>query len=331
MEQNHREQQQKQEKIKTIQEKCVNKEAELTNIENNYKVVSLKEEIKEQEKIIQTNKALYEAGAISLQEQEAQQGKLEQLKRELDETKSELEKTLAEELTSYQEEIQTLKDGILELKDQYTLNEKKSETVEVEQLEENIISPISGYIQTVNIYKGTYVAAHEQIVTIIPDGIENRLSFELSEEAASKVVVGQEVSFMWTKQSYKAQVIKKSFNEKTGNIEIFCEVSSEILDKMNLAYSSYRMVNVEVSKASEEYSCIISNSAIQKVGNQSYVYVVEEKEQLGRKAYILRQVVVQVLEEGDYESAISANLDKEMKVVNGDLYDLSDGQEVTLK
>ena len=329
MEQLTRESEQKHEKIKTLEKKYKEKEAELTNIESDYKVVSIKDEISQQEKLIQNNKELYELGAISKEEMEKAQLKLNALNRSLEENRRELKKNLEDSIMSYKEEIEQAEDELLKLEDQYQLNVKKSKGVGVQ--EEKLVSPISGYIQTINAYQGAYVEANSQLVVIIPEGIEYRLSFELPEIAASKVSAGQEVSFSYTQIPYKARMIKKRFNEETGNIQIDCELTQEILDKMNLEYNSYRTVNVQVSKLSEEYPMVISNRALQKENQTYFVYVIEEEKQLGRTSYILRKTQVNLLEEGDFKSAISGNVSSEMKMVEGDLSQLVDGQEVTLQ
>jgi len=329
MEQIKRSSQQNQEKIQSLEKKYKEKEEALQNIELDYKIVSLKEEISQQEKFIQSHKDLYEVGAISKEEIDSAQLKLDQLNRNLEEARKELKKSLEESMTSYKEEIALAEDELLKLDDQYQLNMKKGEGGEAKG--ESLVSPISGYIQTINAYNGAYVEANQQLVVIVPEGIAYRLSFELPEIAASKVTTGQEISFSYTQIPYKARMIKKSFNEETGNIQIDCEVDQEILDKMNLEYNSYRTVNVQVSKTSEDYSMIISNSALQKENETYFVYVIEEKQHLGRTSYILRKTQVNLLEEGDFKSAISGNVSSEMKIVEGDLSQLEDGQEVTLQ
>ncbi len=331
MNQSSREKEQKQEKIQNLKKKYEQKEEELKEIEQNYTIINLKEAIKEQEKVMTTNEALYEAGAISEKEQEEVRLKCEQLKRELEETRKSLIKDIQDVQAGYQEEISALEETLTQLDEKYSLSAQKREKLGTDVTQEAIISPISGYIDSLQVASGAYVEAHEKLMVIVPEGLAYTLSFELPEEAANKVNVGQEVNFNWSHNHYQAKVIKKSFQSESGKMKISCKLEQETLEQMKLDYRSYRTVNVEAASVSEDYPMLISNRALQKEYNSYSIYGIEEKQQLGRTSYVLHKIPVTVLEEGDFKSAISGSLDQSLKYVEGNLSELKDGQEVTLK
>lgn len=331
IQQSIRSKQQKQEKIQELQEKIKEKQEKLADLENDIQIVAIKADIEAQKEIIEKNEALYEAGALSEKDVEDARLKLEQLDLKLKEETEQKQDNLEEKIDEYGEEITKLKEEMTQLDEKCTLNTKKMEKVETQKSEEVLTSPVTGYIHTVNVADGAYVDMNEKLMIIVPEGIEYNLSFELQAEAADKVAVGQKVSFKWAQMPYEAQVNKKGFNEKTGNTIINCGVDQALIQKMDLNYNTYRMVNVELSNQSEEYETTIANSALQKEEGQCFIYGIEEKQQLGRTTYVLKKISVTVLAEGDFSSAIAGNLDSNMKFVNDHLSELQDGQEVVLK
>lgn len=326
-----RSKEQKQSQIESL--KAVNKEKqkELEQIDSNLQLVSLNEQIKTKNEAIEANEALLEVGAISVQEQTKTIAERDELVRSLEQKKKELTTTLTEAIKANKEQITTLELEIKALSDTATLASKKLEKGKEEQTQEVLVSPVSGYIQTINVANSAYVNENDKLLVVVPENIAYNLSFELAEEAANQVTMGQKVSFSWAQLTHEAKVIKKGFNDKTGNIVIICEVEPEVLNQMNLSYTTYRMVNVCITAKSEEYQMTVNNSALQRSNNETCVYVVEEKEQMGRTTYILRKVSVSIIQEGDLKSAISGNLDTSMKLVDNQLADLVDGQEVVIE
>lgn len=218
-----------------------------------------------------------------------------------------------------------------DLKEEQFLNKQKQQLINQSSLSETLVSPMEGYVYRLNVAKGAYVQTGEQLLVVIPKALNYGLSFEVSEETANKIQMGQRVSFTFNQMRYEASINKKKFKEENGQYVMTAEVEEQLLKQMQLEPTTYKTVSVEITNRSSEYQMIVDQSAIKKVYTNAYVLVVEESEGIGRKVYKVREVPVTILEEGDYKVAISAQIDQNQRIITSHLGDLKDGQEVALK
>ncbi len=294
-------------------------------------LLSLQEQITVQKKNLETTTSLWKEGLVSQQSYEEEQIKLKQLERDLEEQTQEIKSNMDKELTTLERQMEELNLSLAQLEDRRTLNAKKRDMANQTKENETLISPISGFIHTLNVAKGATVSQNDKLAVIVPYEVPYLLSFEVDDIVASKLQMGQEVSFSYGKEPYKAKILKKKFNETTGIMVISCEIALETLEKLNLEKNSYKVVDVKITNESTNYPMLIDNSAIKKVYGSYSVFVIDEQEGVGGSTYKVKEVAVTVLEEGDYKSAISGSLDQDMKIVSSDIGELVDGQEVKLQ
>lgn len=314
-----------------IEKDYKDKEKELEAIDTNSKIVSLNEEIAKQRDTVAITAELYKEGLAAQQTYKEEETKLTQLERDLKDQEEQARFAIHKELEALQKEQKELETSLADLSDQRILNEKKQSILGKTSLEETLTSPITGYMYTLNVSKGAYVSQNEKLAIIVPNDLAYCLSFEVEEAIAAKLQVGGQVSFNSMQKEYQANIVKKKFNETTGKTVMSCEVAQEILDKLDLETSSYKMVDVKITNSSSSYAMLVENSAIKTVYGSYSVFVVEESSGIGGTIYKLREVPVTILEEGDYKTAISGTMDKDMKIVSSQISELEDRQEVRLQ
>ena len=307
------------------------KQKELEQYKTSSKLLDLKDQIKEQRKLVQMNEELYKEGFIAMSSYEAEKDKLATLERSLNDESKAIEGALKQSVQEIHNQLTEVTLRLEELKEEQLLNKQKQQLISQSSLIETLLSPMEGYIYRLNIARGAYVQTGEQLVVVIPKVLNYGLSFELSEETANKIQMGQRVSFTYNQMRYEASINKKKFKQENGQYVMSAEVEEQLLKKMQLEPTTYKSVSVEVTSRSGDYQIVVDQSAIKKVYTNAYVLAVEESEGIGRKTYKVREVPVTILEEGDYKVAISAQLEQNQRIITSHLGDLEDGQEVALK
>ena len=307
------------------------KQKELEQYEMSSKLLELKEQIKEQKKLVQMNEELYKEGLIAISSYESEKNKLASVERCLKDESKAIEAALKQSVQDIHNQLTEVTLSLEELKEEQFLNKQKQQLISQSSINETLLSPMEGYVYRLNVARGAYVQTGEQLLIVIPKAFNYDLSFELSEEIANKIQMGQRVSFTYNQMRYEASINKKKFKQENGQYVMSAEVEEQLLKKMQLEPTTYKSVSVEVTSRSGDYQMIVDQGAIKKVYTNAYVLVVEESEGIGRKVYKVREVPVSILEEGDYKVAISAQIDSKQRIITSHLGDLKDGQEVTLK
>ena len=321
----------KEEEVAQLESSYGVKQKELEQYEMSSKLLDLKEQIKRQSNLVQVNEELYKEGLMATSSYEEEKNKLATLERSLVDESKAIESTLKQSMQDIQNQLDEVALSLEDLKEEKLLNKQKQQLVSQASLSETLVSPMEGYVYRLNVAKGAYVQTGEQLLIVIPKALNYGLSFEVSEEIANKIQMGQRVSFTFNQMRYEASINKKKFKEENGQYVITAEVEEQLLRQMQLEPTTYKTVSVEVTNRSSDYQMIVDQSAIKKVYTNAYVLVVEESEGIGRKVYKVREVPVTILEEGDYKVAISAQLDQNQSIITSHLGDLKDGQEVALK
>ena len=316
---------------KRLLEAYTAKQKELEEVDTCSQVVDLEEAIKSQEALVSVNEKLYSSNLLATKSYEDEKAKLVRLQKELKEKKESLQEELKEKLATLQKDKEEVDRSLAKLKNDYSLEEKKEEIEKDKSLIETLISPIDGYVYSLNVAAGAYVERNDKLVVIAPYDLTYNLSFPLEDEVAEEVQMGQQVEFVFAERPYEAKVIKKKFQEETGKTLVSCELAEKVLQKMDLEMGSFKIVSVQIVNKSNTYPMTVDNSAIRSVYSEHYVWVIEESEGIGRTIYKVREVPVTILEEGDYKSALSGNIDRDAQLVNGYRGTLEDGQEVNLK
>ena len=315
-----------------IKNQCSELKQELAQVSTSYKVKNLKVDIENQKKVIDTNKALYEVGGITANECEEAENGLQKMQNELAEYVEEQEKAIQNEIDSQEERILTLKNELIALNEKKAINVKQSETYRQGDAisGSKVITPIEGYFKQNGYFKGQSVNKGDLLGEIIPEQIPYRLVFQLSEDREAIVNIGDKVIWATADRQQKAKVINKQKREDNA-YTIVCEVDEEVLEEMELTGNSCKKVEVRVEEKSEQYPYIVSNIAISMEANLYYIYTLDTLKSGLAGKHKVKKVNVNVLEEGDYVTAIEGAIESGEKIIETTNKQLRDGAEVALK
>ena len=319
------------EKRQRLEAEYQKKKAELQESGGSSEILDTQQQIDEQSQIVSANEALYEEGLLEKVVYKKEKEKLEALKKKKEEQGKSKAQESEKSLKDLQEKIDTANTEEANLKDELALNQKKTELKQTKSNRKVIKSPIDGYVYTLNVGAGARVEKGDDLAVIIPKGIECHLNFEIPNEETEDIAVGQEVVFTLNQISHKSKIIKKSFNEETGNMMLAGKIEKEVLEALKLDNKSYKQVKVEILKSSAPYHFIVPNSAIITEYGNSFIYSIEEKNGVWGKVYRVHKVNIRVIEEGDYHSAIEGAGGHNQQIIKYPSSTLKDGDEVALK
>ncbi len=326
-----REKEENKEKQSQILTKISDKKKKLADVNNSYEVISLQSQIEAKEETVKANEDLLKAGAIS--ENDCNKAK-EELKL-LNEQKDNQIQSLIEK---YETEISDLEDKLGELESQLkgvdekmAIEETRLTTLETKSSEEVITSPINGVVYEINVAEGASALMNDKLMVVVPADIPITLSFNVNDRQADKIGVEKEVQWKYKETFKPAIVMKKNYDEKTGDTIVTCQVDEELTKDMVTDYKTYKSVTVEAKDSSGNYDFIVSNSALSREGVSYFIYTIEEQENLFEKKYIVHKIMVTVEKEGDFMSAISGTIHENDTIVKTTTKALSDEAEVNME
>jgi len=138
----------------------------------------------------------------------------------------------------------------------------------------NILSPINGYVNEVNIKVGTYVDAKDQLIEIT-DNSAIHAGFKIYEKDVHLVKKGQIVHFTVSNrpnEELTATVfaIGKEFEPNTRSIQIHSSLNKEIPDLIPGMYITGHL------HTDENLTRTLPNDAVVSEGTKSYIFVLDE-------------------------------------------------------
>ena len=326
----NREKEEKQKKIDDLYKKIQEKQQKLMNPEKSYEVISVESQIAIKEEEVKANEELYSAGAIS----ENDYKKAKEDLRLLREQKESLIKTAQDKI---KEEIETLQDKVNDTESEIQAADDKIDLekakfavkTNVGGKEVTVTSPISGIIYEMDMAVGASALNHDQLLIIMPNDIPVTLSFNVTDTQPDKVKVGEEVTWSNNQDRQSATVMKKKYDDKTGETIVTCEVAKELTKPLIPDYKTYKDVDVEVIDTSGTYDLLVSSSAIVEEGTSSFVYTIEKVETAFETTYVVHKNSVTVIKKGDQMSAISGTIQQQDEIVKTTNKPLSEGAEVS--
>lgn len=323
-----REKEENKEKQSQIRTKIADTKKELADVNNSYEIISLQSQIEAKEETVKANEDLFKAGAIS----ENDYNKAKEELKLLNEQKNNQIKSLTEkcetEISDLEDRLKELESQIKSTDEKMALQETRLMTLETVDSEEVITSPINGVVYEINVAQGASALMNEKLMVIVPTDIPITLSFNVNNSQADKIEVEKEVRWKYKEALKPAIVMKKNYDEKTGDTIVTCSLDEEIANDMVEDYKTYKNVTVEAIHSSGSYDFIVSNSALSKEGVSSFIYTIEEQENLFEKKYIVHKVMVTVQKEGDFMSAISGTVHENDTIIKTSTKPLSDEAEV---
>lgn len=170
--------------------------------------------------------------------------------------------------------------------------------------ENQIISNVSGTVQTVNCTAGKKVPKDETMCTIeIPDQGYS-LSFAVTSEQARRLHTGDTATvsnYYWGREVIATlTAIKADPKNPQGSKILEFDLKGEVNAGADLTIS--------IGQKSANYDLVVPNSAIRKDGNGSFVYAIEAKNSPLGNRYYAKRVKVEVLASDDINSAVTGDL-----------------------
>lgn len=257
---------------------------------------------------------------------------------------NEAQKTYDDALKQVEESIRTLEKKQEEAKSEQlvytqTIYEKKTEIqlamLELEHMKEylpqdgKLVAPMDATIKSVNIEKGQSCSPQQTLFELIADDSKLSVQWMLNPEKAELMSVGDDVTFSIKgekTESFKGTVESKEFSSENGMYLYMTDIpagSGKIKEGM--------AVEISASRASSQYQMIVPNSSISDQGGKKYVFVLKERNGALGQEYYVEAVQVSVIEEDDFNSAVSGGLSAQDKVVSTSTKALEDGAQVKLR
>ena len=190
----------------------------------------------------------------------------------------------------------------------------------------NILSPINGYVNEVNIKLGSYVNAKD-VLFEITDNTALHADFLVYEKDVHRVKLGQKVHFTVSNRpdkEYTATIfaIGKEFDTNTRAIHIHAQIN-ESLD--GLVPGMYISGHIHTDSV---YTRTLPNDAIVKEGTKSYIFVLDEEalkneeheQEKGTKAFKMVEVMTGAKDDGYTEVILIDSLPENTKIVQNAAY-----------
>lgn len=227
------------------------------------------------------------------------------------------------DLTAAQEEVSKLQDELNDLVSKITdisnletmLNDISSaQTVvndkqkKVNELEEKagataIYADITGTITAINVSSGKKIQSQD-VMVLQPKGQGYYMTMSVTTEQSRNVSVGDRASLVNSWYYNDLDIVLESIRpDKTDPAkmkQLTFSVTGDVTAGQNLSIS--------VGQKSQNYDCIVPNSAIKEDNNGKFILIVESKSSPLGNRYVATRVDVQVVASDDTQSAVSGAL-----------------------
>lgn len=142
----------------------------------------------------------------------------------------------------------------------------------------NLVSPITGFLKSVNVNTGKYVSPTDVLFEIVND---DKLFLELTlfEKDADKVAKGQKISFFISNESEEHAAVISQTGKSVSNDKTFTVYASVSSLCKNLIPGMY--VNAFIEESDKEVTSLPSDAVV-SFDDKNYIFVYEkEKEEAG--------------------------------------------------
>lgn len=257
---------------------------------------------------------------------------------------NEAQKRYDDAVKQYEESIRTLEkmEAAAKAEQQVytqTVNEKKAgiqlATLELEQMKKymprdgRITAPTDATVRAVNIQKGQACSPQQMLFELIDDNSMLSVQWMLNPEKAELLGIGDDVTFRIRGEKtgvLKGKVKKKEFASQNGLYIYSSDIpagSGAIMEGM--------AAEIYASRTSSEYELIVPTSSISNQGGIDCVFVLKERNGALGQEYYVEAVQVSVIEQDDFNSAVSGAIGAQDKVISMSTKALTDGAQVRLR
>lgn len=186
-----------------------------------------------------------------------------------------------------------------------------------------ITAPISGYVDEVLISLGDYVGTQSKMFSI-SDNSKIYVNFKVYEKDINQIKKGQQIYFSTASlpnELLKATVrsIGKTFINDPKAIEVLADIENKDKNLLPGMYVQGRIVQ------GEKKGFAVPEAAIIKEGEQSFIFILDEDEEMeeGKMKFKIIPVTVGIPDLGFVEINLPAEVSKDVKVVTNGAYMLS--------
>lgn len=139
-----------------------------------------------------------------------------------------------------------------------------------------VISPIKGYVQTVDINIGTYVSPQQQMFDIIDNDFLH-LGLNVFEKDINKAKIGQEITFSLTTQTdkiYKAEIFSlgKAFEMDSRSVKVHAKIVGDHTGLLSGMFVDARIL------LDSKMAAALPNEAFVSEKGLDYVFIQKEKD-----------------------------------------------------
>ena len=186
----------------------------------------------------------------------------------------------------------------------------------------NIVSPISGYVNKVNIQIGVYIDAKTEMF-VVSDNSKIHTDFKVYEKDVHALKEGQNIHFTVANRAdkeYDAQIfaISKEFNKESRSVNIHANIEG---DKKDLIPGMYINGHLHTDK---DYVKTLPKDAIVTKGGKSFIFIVEHEDNTHTE-YSMIEIIKGKSDEGYTQVDLLEELPKNTNIVlNNAYYLLSD-------
>ena len=257
---------------------------------------------------------------------------------------NEAQKRYDDAVKQYEESIRTLEkmEAAAKAEQQVytqTVNEKKAgiqlATLELEQMKKymprdgRITAPTDATVRAVNIQKGQACSPQQMLFELIDDNSMLSVQWMLNPEKAELLGIGDDVTFRI--RGEKTGVLKGKVNKKEFASQNGLYIYSSDIPAGSGAIMEGMAAEIYASRTRSEYELIVPTSSISNQGGIDCVFVLKERNGALGQEYYVEAVQVSVIEQDDFNSAVSGAIGAQDKVISMSTKALTDGAQVRLR
>lgn len=303
---------------KEITDKSVEK------IRNGYKYAKVKEyevKISEQEDILDALEDAAEKASEYLSELESENSESEETLRN---NVKNLQKQIAE--LSDQNKLQSLE--LEKMKKQLDKAAKEVEKLQGKYTQSEVVSPVSGVIDSVNILSGQKTQPDTPLVEIALAEQGFKLTMTATLEQAAKLRIGSQAEITsYVPYDSKVTATLTAIKNDTANPQSRQKILEFTIDGN---VTPGQTLSLAAGDKNASYENTVPNTAIREDGDGKYVLVVEAKSTPISTRYIARRASVTVLASDDTRSAITGDFDSYSYVIATSSKPINSGEQVKL-
>ncbi len=283
--------------------------------------------VQKAQKNLDDQKELYAVDAVSLQDVNDAQDKLDAAKSDYNQKQRALS----------QKETESKKAG-----ESYGINieEKESELevgrLELQKMKNNlplngiIKAPAGGIVKSISVEKGSVTGSGQVLFEIVKKESGLAVRWMLETKPAGEVEINDTVEISGEADenfNFNGKVKEKKYLTEEGRYQFTSQ-----LDNSEEDLKIGQKVDIKVRRESRQYKTLVPNSSIVDEGGRKYIFILKERKGvLGTETYV-QKMEITVQEEADLFSAVSlSGFTGDEKIVVFSSKALSDGLQVKLR